>query len=196
LRVEGVASSAQRVPTAVNLCFLDRSRYFFIQVARQLSSRHLEPSCLNFSFHSTVPEYLLFEKPRFKAASCVFEASYTGKVGAMFVLYLADAEAHVGCGSSPSFEASHISDSVFLRLDKSALFCVPLIERRNRLHNPRSAWKLWASHVWGSSRQTAAGGFRNSIARGYGLDGWVNTIISSPQRRDRLWGPRGLLANG
>jgi hypothetical protein len=39
LRVEGVAWSAQRIPTAVNLCFLDRSRYFFIQVAPQLSSR-------------------------------------------------------------------------------------------------------------------------------------------------------------
>jgi hypothetical protein len=39
LRVEGVAWSAQRIPTAVNLGFLDRSRYFFIQVAPQLSSR-------------------------------------------------------------------------------------------------------------------------------------------------------------
>jgi hypothetical protein len=39
LRVEGVAWSAQRIPTAVNLGFLDRSRYFFIQVASQLSSR-------------------------------------------------------------------------------------------------------------------------------------------------------------
>jgi hypothetical protein len=39
LRVEDVAWSAQRIPTAVNLCFLDRSRYFFIQVAPQLSSR-------------------------------------------------------------------------------------------------------------------------------------------------------------
>jgi hypothetical protein len=29
----GVTWSAQRIPTAVNLCFLDRSRYFFIQVA-------------------------------------------------------------------------------------------------------------------------------------------------------------------
>jgi hypothetical protein len=38
LRVEGVAWSAQRIPTAVNLGFLDRSR-FFIQVAPQLSSR-------------------------------------------------------------------------------------------------------------------------------------------------------------
>jgi hypothetical protein len=35
----GVAWSAQRIPTAVNLGFLDRSRYFFIQVAHQLSSR-------------------------------------------------------------------------------------------------------------------------------------------------------------
>jgi hypothetical protein len=39
LRVEGVAWLAQRIPTAVNLDFLDRSRYFFIQVAPQLSSR-------------------------------------------------------------------------------------------------------------------------------------------------------------
>jgi hypothetical protein len=31
--------STQRIPTAVNLGFLDRSRYFFIQVAPQLSSR-------------------------------------------------------------------------------------------------------------------------------------------------------------
>jgi hypothetical protein len=33
------AWSAQRIPTAVNLGFLDRSRYFSIQVATQLSSR-------------------------------------------------------------------------------------------------------------------------------------------------------------
>jgi hypothetical protein len=39
LRVEGVAWSAQQIPTAVNLAFLDRSRYFFIQVVPQLSSR-------------------------------------------------------------------------------------------------------------------------------------------------------------
>jgi hypothetical protein len=39
LRVEGVAWSAQRIPTAVGLGFLDRSRYFFIQVAPQLSLR-------------------------------------------------------------------------------------------------------------------------------------------------------------
>jgi hypothetical protein len=39
LRVEGVAWSAQRIPMAVNLGFLDQSRYFFIQVAPQLSSR-------------------------------------------------------------------------------------------------------------------------------------------------------------
>jgi hypothetical protein len=39
LRVEGVAWSAQRIPTAVNLGFLDPSRYFFIQVFPQLSSR-------------------------------------------------------------------------------------------------------------------------------------------------------------
>jgi hypothetical protein len=39
LRIEGVAWSAQRIPTDVNYGFLDRSRYFSIQVARQLSSR-------------------------------------------------------------------------------------------------------------------------------------------------------------
>jgi hypothetical protein len=37
--VEGVARSAQRIFTVVNLDFLDRSRYFFLQVAPQLSSR-------------------------------------------------------------------------------------------------------------------------------------------------------------
>jgi hypothetical protein len=40
LRVEGVAWSAQWIPTAVNLGFLDRSHYFFIQVAPQMSTRH------------------------------------------------------------------------------------------------------------------------------------------------------------
>jgi hypothetical protein len=35
LRVEGVAWSAQRIPTAVNLGFLDRSCYFGVQVAPQ-----------------------------------------------------------------------------------------------------------------------------------------------------------------
>jgi hypothetical protein len=39
LWVKGVAWSAQRIPTAVNLGFLDRSRCFSIQVAPQLSSR-------------------------------------------------------------------------------------------------------------------------------------------------------------
>jgi hypothetical protein len=39
LRIEGVAWSAQRIPTVTNLGFLDRSRYFFFQVALQLSSR-------------------------------------------------------------------------------------------------------------------------------------------------------------
>jgi hypothetical protein len=39
LRIEGVAWSAQRIPTAVNIGFQDRSRYFSIQVAPQLSSR-------------------------------------------------------------------------------------------------------------------------------------------------------------
>jgi hypothetical protein len=36
---EGVAWSAQRIPTAVNFGFLDRSHYFSIQVAPKLSSR-------------------------------------------------------------------------------------------------------------------------------------------------------------
>jgi hypothetical protein len=39
LRIEGVAWSAQRIPTVINLGLLDRSRYFFLQVAPQLSSR-------------------------------------------------------------------------------------------------------------------------------------------------------------
>jgi hypothetical protein len=39
LRTEGVAWSAQRIRTAVNLGFLNRHRYFSIQVAPQLSSR-------------------------------------------------------------------------------------------------------------------------------------------------------------
>jgi hypothetical protein len=39
LRIGGVAWSAQRIPTAINFGFLDRSRYFSIQVAPQLSSR-------------------------------------------------------------------------------------------------------------------------------------------------------------
>jgi hypothetical protein len=39
LRIEGFAWSAQRIPTVVNLGFLDRSRYFFLEVAAQLSSR-------------------------------------------------------------------------------------------------------------------------------------------------------------
>jgi hypothetical protein len=36
---ECIAWSAQQIPTAVNFGYLDRSRYFFIQVAPQLSSR-------------------------------------------------------------------------------------------------------------------------------------------------------------
>jgi hypothetical protein len=39
LRIEGVEWSAQRIPTAVDFGFLDRSLYFSIQVASQLSSR-------------------------------------------------------------------------------------------------------------------------------------------------------------
>jgi hypothetical protein len=36
---KGVAWSAQRIPTVFNLGFVDRGRYFSIQVAPQLSSR-------------------------------------------------------------------------------------------------------------------------------------------------------------
>jgi hypothetical protein len=39
LRIEAVAWSAQRIPTVVNLGFLDRSRYFFLSVTLQLSSK-------------------------------------------------------------------------------------------------------------------------------------------------------------
>jgi hypothetical protein len=39
LRIEGVTWSAQRILTAVNIGFQDRSRYFSIQVAPQLSSQ-------------------------------------------------------------------------------------------------------------------------------------------------------------
>jgi hypothetical protein len=39
LLIEGVAWSAQRIPPAVSLGFLGRSRYFFFQVAPQLSSQ-------------------------------------------------------------------------------------------------------------------------------------------------------------
>jgi hypothetical protein len=39
LRIEDVSWSAQWIRTAVNLGFLDRSRYFSIQVAPQLSPR-------------------------------------------------------------------------------------------------------------------------------------------------------------
>jgi hypothetical protein len=53
LRVEGVAWSVQRIPTAVNLGFIDRSRYFFIQVAPQLFSR---------GWMDPVPDPLLLRK--------------------------------------------------------------------------------------------------------------------------------------
>jgi hypothetical protein len=39
LQIEGVAWSAQRIPPVVNLGFPDRSPYFFLQAASQLSSR-------------------------------------------------------------------------------------------------------------------------------------------------------------
>jgi hypothetical protein len=38
LRIEGVVWSSHRIPTVVKLGFLDWSRYFFLQVAPQLSS--------------------------------------------------------------------------------------------------------------------------------------------------------------
>jgi hypothetical protein len=39
LQIEGVAWSVQRIHPVVSLSFLDRSRYYFFQVAPQLSSR-------------------------------------------------------------------------------------------------------------------------------------------------------------
>jgi hypothetical protein len=53
LRIEGVARSAQRIPTAVNLGFLDRSRYFSIQVGPQLYS---------WGWVDPVPDPLLLRK--------------------------------------------------------------------------------------------------------------------------------------
>jgi hypothetical protein len=49
----GAAWSAQRIRTAINLGFLDRSRYFFIQVAPHLSSR---------GWVDPVPDTLLLRK--------------------------------------------------------------------------------------------------------------------------------------
>ena len=54
LRIEGVTWSAQRVPTAVNLCFLDRSRYFFIQVAPQLTSRGSRGTSIAILFYYSI----------------------------------------------------------------------------------------------------------------------------------------------
>jgi hypothetical protein len=53
LRVEGVACWAQRIPTAVNLGFLGRSRYFFIQVAGTIG-------------HSKWPQYHESHRTKFK----------------------------------------------------------------------------------------------------------------------------------
>jgi hypothetical protein len=53
LRIEDIAWSAQRIPTVVNLYFLDRSRYIFFQVAPQLFSR---------GWVDPVPNPLLFRK--------------------------------------------------------------------------------------------------------------------------------------
>jgi hypothetical protein len=39
LRVESVAWSMQQIPMAINLSFIDQSRYFLIQAAHQLSSQ-------------------------------------------------------------------------------------------------------------------------------------------------------------
>jgi hypothetical protein len=52
-RIEGVAWSAQRIPTAVNLGFLDRSCYLSIQVVPQLFSR---------AWVDPVPDPLLLRK--------------------------------------------------------------------------------------------------------------------------------------
>jgi hypothetical protein len=49
----GVAWSARRIPTAVNLRFLDRSRYFLVEVAPHLSSQGLS---------DPVPDPLLLRK--------------------------------------------------------------------------------------------------------------------------------------
>jgi hypothetical protein len=54
LWVESVAWSTQRIPTAVNVSFLDRSPYFLIQVASQLSSR---------GWMNPVPDPLLLRQP-------------------------------------------------------------------------------------------------------------------------------------
>jgi hypothetical protein len=51
LRIEGATWSAWRIPTAVFTVFLDRSRYFFFQVAPQLYSR---------GWVDPVPDPLLF----------------------------------------------------------------------------------------------------------------------------------------
>jgi hypothetical protein len=53
LPVEGVGCSVQRIPTAFNLGFFDRNRYFFIQVALQLTSR---------GWGNPVPDPLLLRK--------------------------------------------------------------------------------------------------------------------------------------
>jgi hypothetical protein len=53
LRIEGVTWSTQWIPTAVNIGFLDRGRYFSIQVAPQLSS---------WGWMDPVPEPLLLRK--------------------------------------------------------------------------------------------------------------------------------------
>jgi hypothetical protein len=50
---KGVAWSAQWIPTAINLGFLDRSRCFFIQVAPQLSS---------WGWVDPIPDHLLLRK--------------------------------------------------------------------------------------------------------------------------------------
>jgi hypothetical protein len=54
LRIEDVAWSAQRIPTAVNLGFLDWSRYFSTQVAPWLSSQ---------GWVDPMQEQLLLRKP-------------------------------------------------------------------------------------------------------------------------------------
>jgi hypothetical protein len=60
LRIEGVAWAAQRIPTAVNLGFLDRSRYFFIQVDSSIV-RMLQ-NLRKARFCTSKIEYLFYSK--------------------------------------------------------------------------------------------------------------------------------------
>jgi hypothetical protein len=46
LRIEGLPRGQRSESHDRNLCFLDRSRYFLIQVAPQLTSRNRDEKCL------------------------------------------------------------------------------------------------------------------------------------------------------